>query len=110
MCKHLLLIAALGLATPAFAQKTEPPVPIRTVAPVYPTELKREGVAGMVKVKFTVDVQGNVSNPEVESSSNPGFNKAALEAIKSWKFKPATQDGSPIAKTVSIPLKFMLDS
>jgi protein TonB len=63
-----------------------------------------------VKVKFTVDVQGNVSDPTVESSSNPGFDKAAIDAIKKWKFKPATQDGTPIAKAVSIPLKFTLDS
>jgi protein TonB len=113
MRKHFLFIAAaVGLAsfTPAFAQKVEAPVPIRTVPPVYPTELRREGVAGVVKVKFTVDVQGNVSDPTVESSSNPGFDKAAIDAIKKWKFKPATQDGTPIAKAVSIPLKFTLDS
>lgn len=106
-----ILPLVLALATPAFAQsKVEPPVPVRTVAPDYPPELKREGAMGVVHVKCTIDVQGNVIDPEVEKSTNPGFDKAAIDAVKKWKFKPAKQDGEPVAKRVSIPIKFVADS
>lgn len=105
------LLLTTALITPAFAQtKTEPPVPVRTVAPEYPDELRRDGVSGLVMVKCSIDVQGNVADAEVEKSSNPAFEKPAMAAVKKWKFKPAKQDGAPTAIKVSIPIKFVFES
>jgi protein TonB len=108
----LLLVASLlALVTPVRAQtKAEPPVPVRTVAPDYPSELRREGVSGVVTVKCTIDEQGNVVDPHVEKSSNNAFEEPALAALKKWKFKPAKQDGAPIAIKISIPIKFVFES
>ena len=100
-----------ALITPAFAQtKTEPPVPVRTVAPEYPNELRRDGVSGLVMVKCTIDEQGNVTETLIEKSSNAAFEKPAVDAVKKWKFKPAKQDGAPVAIKVSIPIKFVFES
>jgi protein TonB len=105
------LVAGLLLAVPAFAQtKSEPPVPVRTVAPDYPDELRRDGVSGIVTVKCTIDEQGNVTDLQVEKSSNGAFDKPAVAALKKWKFKPAKQDGAPVAIKVSIPIKFVFES
>jgi protein TonB len=105
------LLLAGGLIAPAFAQtKTEPPVPVRTVAPDYPDELRREGVSGLVMIKCSIDAQGNVTETEVEKSSNAAFEKPAIAAVKKWKFKPAKQDGAPVAIKVSIPIKFVFES
>jgi periplasmic protein TonB len=99
------------LITPAFAQtKAEPPVPVRTVAPDYPDELRREGVSGLVMVKVSIDESGNVTETLVEKSSNAAFEKPAIAALKKWKFKPAKQDGAPVAIKVSIPIKFVFES
>lgn len=107
----LPLALALILSPLAFAQaKLEPPVPVRTVQPDYPDQLRRDGVTGIVVVKCVIDEQGNVTDPEVEKSTNNGFDQAALTAVKKWKFKPARQDGAPVAKKVSIPIKFVADS
>ena len=65
---------------------------------------------GVVVVKCTIDEQGNVQEPLVEKSTNAGFDQAAVDAVKKWKFKPAQQDGSPVAKKVSIPIKFVAES
>lgn len=113
MPKPTLLLAALAMAvvSPAFAEsKLEAPVPVRTVMPEYPATLKRDGVNGIVVVQCTIDVQGNVDSPQVQKSTNAEFDKPALEAIKKWKFKPAKQDGSPVARKVSIPIKFVAES
>jgi protein TonB len=105
------LLIACALVTPASAQtKTEPPVPVRTVPPDYPDELRREGVSGLVMVKCSIDEQGNVTETTVEKSSNSAFEKPAIAAVKKWKFKPAKQDGQPVAIKVSIPIKFVFES
>ena len=104
-------LLAAALAVPAQAQtKAEPPVPVRTVAPEYPDELRREGLSGLVMVKCSIDEQGNVTETVVEKSSNPAFEKPAVAALKKWKFKPARQDDKPVAIKVSIPIKFVFES
>lgn len=102
----------LCLATASFsfaAAGREPPVPVRTVAPDYPRDLREQKVSGVVMVKCTIDEQGNVSETEVAKSSNEGFDKFAIDALKKWKFKPGRQDGSPVAMTVTIPIKFVVE-
>jgi protein TonB len=103
-----ILALALAIASTSFAQsKIDPPVAVRQVAPEYPEQLKDTHVMGLVLVKCTVDVQGNVIDPVIEKSSNEGFDQSALAAIKKWKFKPAQKDGAPVALKVSIPIKFV---
>lgn len=104
------LFCLLAVAPLALAQTKEPPVPVRTVPPDYPNELRREGVSGIVTVKCTIDEQGNVQEPEVEKSTNGAFDKPAIAALKKWKFKPAKQDGAPVSIKVSIPIKFVFES
>lgn len=107
---RLSIVGLLAFAIPAFGQtKSDLPVPVRTVAPEYPSELRREGIAGIVMVKCTVDEQGNVVSTEVVKSSHQAFEKPAIDALLKWKFKPARQDGAAIAMKVSIPIKFVLE-
>lgn len=94
------LLAAAGL---------ENPVPVRTVAPEYPRELKANGVSGLVMVKCTIDEQGNVAGTDVVKSSNQQFDRYATDALKKWKFKPARQDGTPVQIQVTIPIKFVVE-
>jgi protein TonB len=104
-------LSCLALVAPlAWAQTKEPPVPVRTVAPDYPDELRREGISGLVTVKCTIDEKGDVVDPQVEKSSNTAFERPAIAALKKWKFKPAKQDGAPVATKVSIPIKFVFES
>jgi protein TonB len=107
--KKLSLVCILACAPLALAQTREPPVPVRTVPPEYPNELRRDGVSGVVTVKCTIDAQGNVTEPEVEKSSNGAFEKPALAALKKWKFKPAKQDGAAVPVRISIPIKFVFE-
>lgn len=106
----LTLAATLGLVGASIViAAQENPVPVRTVKPTYPREMRAQGVSGMVMVKCTIDEQGNVSEAAVAKSTNQAFDSFALEALKKWKFKPARQDGVPVAMQVSIPVKFVLE-
>ena len=99
-----------GLSTvPAFAAK-EPPVPVRTVAPTYPQELRSQGVNGLVMVTCTINEKGDVSEATVSKSSNEKFDEYATDAVKKWKFKPAREDGTPVSVNVTITIKFVIES
>ncbi len=94
-------------AIPLFADaKTEPPVPVRTVAPDVPHSFSKTGEQGLVTVGFTVDEQGNVQDPKVIKSSHPELEEPALAALKKWRFKPAKKDGVAVAIHVAIPIRF----
>jgi len=69
----------------------------------YPPVSIRLQEQGKVQIKYTVDPSGNVSECAVTmTSGKPRLDDAACTMVtKRWKFKPATQDGKPVA--VSIP-------
>jgi periplasmic protein TonB len=115
--RHLLSFFTVFVTTALFAFAAEefvkpdtPPVPVRTPPPQYPQSLKREGVAGIVTVAIIVDEKGAVTSAVINKSSNPEFEAPSLEAVKKWKFKPATKDNQAIASKVIVPLHFTVES
>jgi len=85
------------------------PTPVKTPPPSYPNNLKRDGVAGVVAVKVLIDESGAVVECTVSKSSNAGFDQSAVDAVKSWKFKPAQKGGNAVKSKIVIPIKFSLD-
>lgn len=65
------------------------PSVISSAQPEYPREALRDSVSGEVTVSFTVNSDGSVSNANVVSA-NPRnvFDRAALAAIRKWRFEP----------------------
>lgn len=84
----------------------EAPVPVRTVAPKFPADMRRDGTSGVVTVSCLIDEKGNVQEPKIEKASNDAFSQPALDAVRKWKFKPAKKGGEVVALRVSIPIQF----
>ena len=64
-------------------------MPLVNILPIYPRKAKIRRIEGYVKVGFTIDVKGRVKDPFIiEAKPKRIFNKAALKAIKKWKFRP----------------------
>jgi protein TonB len=84
----------------------KPPVPISQVSPRYPAELKKQRVTGSAVVVFVLNEEGRVEDPRIETSSHPDFEKAALDAIRRWRFKPGMKDGKPVRSNVRQPFVF----
>ena len=101
-----VLTALLALSAFTADLKAEPPVPVRTVAPDYPEQLKADGASGIVTITCTIDAQGKVQDLKVVKSTNEAFNENAVAALKQWKFKPAEKDGTAIVAHVTIPIVF----
>ena len=66
------------------------------IVPIYPPELKGSGKTGEVMVKFYLDVDGKVINPEVLSSSDPAFKPNALASLIRCEYEPVKKDENPI--------------
>jgi protein TonB len=72
-------------------------MPIVKVAPAYPRRAAQRGLEGYVVVEFTVTSLGTVTNPIVLEAEPPGvFDKAALDAVKKFKYKPQIVEGQAV--------------
>jgi TonB family protein len=102
-------VAAEPAAPAARAKrKVQAPVATRTVAPIHPTELKKNLVSGEVVLECLVDAEGGVQEIKVITESHPGFAAAAEEALRQWEFKPGSIDGQAAPVRIRIPFDFRL--
>jgi protein TonB len=77
--------------------------PLTRVDPVFamPENVKE----ARVTLKFRVDEQGRVHDPEITESSKTGFDEAALKAIRYWQFLPKIKNGKPVSASAKLPLR-----
>lgn len=100
---------------------TEPDGPIRVGGDVSPpeklsapppqyTEIARKArIQGVVIVEAIIDKEGNVTNVKILKGLPMGLDQAAADAIKRWKFKPATLgNGKPVAVYYTLTVNFQL--
>jgi len=78
-------------------------------APEYPRLAQTAGMEAVVWVKALVDKNGNVRDAMVlkSSGSKAGFDEAAVAAAFKCRFKPAIQNGRPVAVWVSYQVEFV---
>ncbi len=84
-------------------------IPLVRIPPRYPMRAARRRIEGWVKVEFTITEQGTVKDAViVESQPADIFDRAALNAIRRWKFKPKIIDSVPFEQRAIQILKFKL--
>jgi len=80
----------------------------RQVAPQYPLMARRQGVAGRVVLRLTIDDCGRLIDVEVVEEAPYGFVAAAVTAVKRSSFYPAQVDGRPVVSRALLPIRFSL--
>ncbi|WP_318438048.1 energy transducer TonB [Photobacterium leiognathi] len=100
--------ATLGSSEPQLVSK---PTFATKPSPVsYPRLAKRRGIEGTVLVEVLIGKDGKQLKQKLAKSSGASvLDKAALKAIKLWRFSPHIIDGKAIAHRVQIPVRFKLD-
>ena len=84
--------------------------PIARVQPGYPPAAFRAGEEGTVVLRVDVDASGNPGNVDIVSrSGSRELDRAAIEAVRKWKFRPAMQGGQAVASQVEVPIDFKMD-
>ncbi len=102
----------LGGANIAIAAADTDVVPIVRVQPQYPLRASERGIEGWVELQFTISKAGTVKDPLVTNSYPSSiFDRAALKAIRKWKYNPKIEDGDPVERPgVRVRLKFELSN
>lgn len=87
-------------------------VPIVRVNPQYPIRAADRGIQGWVEVQFTISAAGTVKDPVVvDAKPATVFNRAALRAIRKWKYSPKIEEGVAVDRPdVKVRLHFNLEN
>ncbi len=106
---------AVGYVSPAarldgvkIVQLITAPVLMKQTPPVYPARAQRFGVEGNVQLRITISGEGKVSDVEVLDGLPHGLTEAAVEAVRRWRFKPATARGRPVESVLNVSVGFSL--
>ena len=111
--------AAQEGARGATAQRTERARPVvadrgpRPLAgnpmPEYPRTSLRSGAEGMVLLNILVDASGTPVDVEVVQRSgvrDRNLDRAAIDAVRQWRFEPAIRGGKAVSSSVQLPVDF----
>ena len=98
-------------AAPALvaAAPTDRPVPLQDQSPppAYPSAALRRGDSGTVVVRVEVDAHGLPLDAKViQRSGSRELDRAALDAVRGWRFQPAQSNGQPMVGSLEIPFDF----
>jgi TonB family protein len=81
--------------------------PLRQTAPQMPRSLQGRGVVENVRVRFVVDPEGNVINPEVMGEvKHPELVGPALALVATWKYPPPVKNKQPAYVRLSTRLSY----
>lgn len=79
--------------------------------PQYPMVSRRIGEEGRVLLRVLVSEKGDAKQVEIENGSgSTRLDKAAMDAVKNWRFIPAKRNNEPISAFVIVPIQFSLNS
>ena len=77
--------------------------------PNYPAQARRRNQQGEVLVEVRLDALGRQRSLNVlRSSGVDSLDRAALEAVAQWRFRPETSGGQAVPSRVQIPIRFAL--
>jgi TonB family protein len=97
---YLFLLLSLALTACASAPPPLPPVAVTShavSAADYPADSVRAREQGTARIRYLVLEDGSSSSIELARTSGfPRLDTAAIAMIKSWRFKPAFQEGRPV--------------
>jgi TonB family protein len=93
----------------ALGPRGQAPVARVKTPPVYPAAMQRADISGYVVVQFVVSTSGDIVSAVVLQSSHQGFEAAALQAVRKWKFQPGRIDGQTVNVRMQQKLVFKLE-
>ncbi len=117
-----IAVAAPQIAAPQIAAHNITPAPLppdrepdyqaaylNNPTPTYPKMATKMGWQGKVMVNVEVLTTGRAGQVSLQrSSGHEALDDAALQAVRTWRFLPARQNGQLVSKYFLIPIPFIL--
>jgi periplasmic protein TonB len=85
-----------------------PPIAIFTPDPEFSEEARKAKFSGNVVVSLIVGADGKPRNVHVLRGVGMGLDEKAVEAVQQYKFKPALQNGKPVAVYLNVEVNFQI--
>jgi TonB family protein len=82
------------------------PEPMYTVDPKYPPETMAEHITGEVVLYAIIRKDGSVDSIQLVRSLDPRLDKAAMQALAQWRFRPGSRGGVPVDLEAVIHVPF----
>jgi periplasmic protein TonB len=82
------------------------PVNLVRVEPNYPELAKKIGAQGLVVIECVIARDGSVRDPKIVRGAHPLLDKAALEAVRKWKFAPGRMGDRPVDVLFNLTVTF----
>ena len=92
----------------AYAGPIARPVLLAKVSPQYPAAARAARQSGRVLVAAVIGTDGRVEEARVASSTSALFEAAALEAVRSWRYRPARLGGRAVRVRLLVTVEFEL--
>ncbi len=89
---------------------TKPPVLEKFVPAHYPPSAEQRGLTAVVQMLVTIAADGSVSDAAVVQPVGDGFDEAALEAVRQFRFSPGEVDGAPSPVQIEYLYHFTLEA
>lgn len=80
---------------------------VKKVPPVYPAQAQQMKIQGAVQIAATIGKDGNITNLKL-LSGDAILGRAAIDAVKQWKYKPYYLDGQAVDIQTQITINFKL--
>jgi len=76
--------------------------------PEYSETARKAKINGNVLLAVAINATGTVDAVKVVCALEPGLDQNAVDAVRKWKFTPATKDGEPVAVQLEVAVGYRL--
>jgi TonB family protein len=95
-----------GSPVVGFNHLDQVPIAVTQARPEYPPDFHQAGLSAEVVVDCVIGDDGAVHNAFALSTTQPGFEEAAVQAVSQWTFKPGVVAGQAVNAHIQIPIVF----
>ena len=76
--------------------------------PPFSDQARKAKVQGTILLTVTVTASGDVADVKVVKGLGSGLDESAIATVRTWKFKPGTEDGTPVKSETNVEVSFHL--
>src|SRR6185369_2486904 len=80
---------------------------VKRVQPLYPPQARQIRLEGKVELQANISKSGSISSVK-QLSGDPVLGRAAMDAVRQWKYKPYFLNGEPVEVDTQVTVNFKL--